>query len=228
MDLRRFYRVTAACALGLALGGRGALAAPLADDNEVQGSLAFSMTNGSDDGQLATTFQYGRYFTPWFELGLRQSFAYLFRDRFPDRWLFATEPFFAFLYNTDPEQVVVPYIGSSLGAAYNDNGITGVVAPEVGLKFFLNPQTYVGLAYDYQFFFTDVDDTFENGQHQVRAQFGFIWGGDRTSPMVAAAQRVEAAANTTEAAADKVDAAATKIDAAADQVEEQFKRGLNK
>jgi hypothetical protein len=239
----RGWRIVFAVVLLATLGrASSASAAPLADDNEIQGSFFFSMGNSGNHGLVGTNAQYGRYFVPWFELGLRQQFDYIFRDRGSDPWIASTEPFIDLLYNVDPHQVAVPYIGCGLGAAYNENRKVGVVDPEAGVKFFMNDQTYVGFAYNYQFFFNDVDNNFHHGQNQVKGQIGFLWGADRMSEVRVAAKRVEDAAVATQAAAAKVDAAASqvqnaagKIDSAAsdmekaaDGIESNFKRGLLK
>ena len=157
--------------------------APLKNDNEFAGSLAYQQASGNhNNGSLHSDVSYARYFTPWFNLGLRQGFVTTFRDRATDRWLGTTYPSVEFLYNTRPDQVVVPYINLGLGIAYNDQGSAGLVAPGVGLKFFLNEQTFIALGYNYLFLFNDVGNTADNGINSVRAGFGYAWGGDRTAP----------------------------------------------
>ena len=61
-------------------------------------------------------------------------------------------------------------------------GSAGLVARGVGLKFFLNEQTFIALGYNYLFLFNDVGNTADNGINSVRAGFGYAWGGDRTAP----------------------------------------------
>lgn len=218
------------------LGPVSSFASPVRDDNEVGGSLGYDQGTGSrDDGSINANAYYARYFVPWFNLGLRQGFVYTFRSKLPDRWLATTYPSVEFLYNTHPDQVVVPYINVGLGIAWNDRGNAGLVAPGAGLKFYLNEQTFVGLGYNYVFLFNDVGNTFGNGINSVRAGFGYDWGGDRTSWITKAAagvinagSRVEAAAGRTESAANKVEAAGNEVEKASNRLEGAFQKSMLK
>ena len=161
---------------------RPSYGAPLKNDNEFAGALAYQQGTGKfNNGSLHIDASYARYFTPWFNVGLRQGFVTSFRHNTTDRWLGTTYPSVEFLYNTRPDQVDVPYVNLGVGLAWNDQGSAGLVAPGAGLKFFLNEQTYIALGYNYLFLFNDVGNTFDNGINSVRAGFGFNWGGDRTA-----------------------------------------------
>jgi hypothetical protein len=238
LNLRHGSRLTL---IGLAvslvlLGPVSSHGSPVRDDNEVGGSLGYDQGTGSrDDGSINSNAYYARYFVPWFNVGLRQGFVYTFRSKLPDRWLATTYPSVEFLYNTHPDQVVVPYINVGLGIAWNDRGNAGLVAPGAGLKFYLNEQTFVGLSYNYVFLFNDVGNTFSSGINSVRAGFGYDWGGDRTSwitkaaaGVVNAGSRVEAAAGRTENAANKVEAAGSEVEKASNRLEGAFQKSMLK
>jgi len=220
----------------LLLGPSPSYASAVKDDNEVAGSLGYQQGTGRfDDGSLNTDVSYARYFVPWFDLGMRQGLTYTFRHNLPDRWLATTYPFVQFLYNTRPDQVVVPFIDLGLGVAWNDRGNAGLVAPGLGLKFYLNEQTFVRLGYNYVFLFNGIHDTFNNGINSVQAGFGFDWGGDRTSWITKAAtgvinagSRVESAAGRTESAANKVEAAGNEVEKASNRLESGFQKSLLK
>ncbi len=175
--------LTAAVLLAVALCvPQASYGSPLKNDNEFAGSLAYQQGTGKfDNGSLHSDVSYARYFAPWFNVGLRQGFVTSFRHNTTDKWLATTYPSVEFLYNTRPNQVVVPFINLGVGVAWNDQGDAGLVAPGAGLRFFLNEQTYVSLGYNYLFLFNNVGDTFDNGINSVRAGFGFDWGGDRTA-----------------------------------------------
>ena len=238
LNLRHGSRLTL---IGLAvsmvlLGPVSSHGAPVQNDNEVFGSLGYDQGTGSrDDGSINSNAYYARYFVPWFNLGLRQGFVYTFRSKLPDRWLATTYPSVEFLYNTHPDQVVVPFINVGLGIAWNDRGNAGLVAPGAGLKFYLNEQTFVGLSYNYVFLFNDVGNTFSNGINSVRAGIGYDWGGDRTSwitktatSVINAGARVEAAAGRTESAANKVEAAGNEVEKASNRLEGAFQKSMLK
>jgi len=222
----------------MAYGATLAHAAPLKNDNEFAGSLGYQQGTGHfDDGSLNTNVSYAYYFVPWFNLGIRQGLTYTFRHDLPDRWLATTYPSIQLLYNTRPDQVVVPYIDVGVGVAWNDRGNAGLVAPGAGLKFYLNEQTFVGLGYNYVFLFNGIHDTFNNGINSVQAGFGFDWGGDRdresyiikaANRVTEAGTRVESAARTTENAANTVNSAATKVENASNRAEGAFQKSLLK
>ncbi|HZA56807.1 MAG TPA: hypothetical protein VE616_21360, partial [Candidatus Udaeobacter sp.] len=68
------------------------------------------------------------------------------------------------------------------GLAWNDRDETGVIGPQGGVKLFLTPQTYLGLRYRYEWFFSSferVGRDSDDGNHVFNIGFGFLWGGTR-------------------------------------------------
>ena len=72
-----------------------------------------------------------------------------------------------------------PFIGANIGAIYGDAvNNTGIAGPELGVKYYVKPETFVFLQTEYQFFFDsadEVDDNFDDGAfaHSVGVGFNF-------------------------------------------------------
>jgi len=160
------------------MSSTGALAGPVANDSEVELSGGLVHSEGSDTGNLNLDLSYGYYLTPGWQLGLRQALSYNFIEDQRDEWTATTAPFLAYHFRlTD---TVLPHVGAFLGAAWNDRDITGTIGPQVGVKFFFSPQTYVGLRYRYEWFFNKferINNNSDDGNHVFNIGLGFVWGG---------------------------------------------------
>lgn len=72
-----------------------------------------------------------------------------------------------------------PFIGANIGAIYGDAvNNTGIAGPEVGLKYYVKPETFLYVQTEYQFFFDsadEVNDNFDDGAfaHSVGVGFNF-------------------------------------------------------
>ncbi|HWO42586.1 MAG TPA: outer membrane beta-barrel protein [Candidatus Eisenbacteria bacterium] len=153
-------------------------AGPVAGDHEVEASAGFFHAQGSDIGSLNAEVHYGYYLSPGWQLGLRQALNYNFVEDATDQWAASTTPFLA--YNFRLTDTVLPHLGAFIGAVWNDRDITGTLGPQVGIKFFFSPQTYIGLRYRYEWFFNKlerVEDNADNGNHVFNIGLGFVWGG---------------------------------------------------
>ncbi|MGH7871624.1 MAG: acyloxyacyl hydrolase [Candidatus Binatia bacterium] len=166
--------------LALLLLTTPAQSAPVGGDNEAEVAAGFFHAQGSDTGSFNVDLQFGRYLTPGWELGIRQALNYNFIDDGRDAWVASTVPFL--LYNFHFNDRVIPFLGAGLGAAYNDDDITGTLAPQAGVKIFLTDQTYLGLRYRYEWFFNSfkrADNEAAHGNHVATIGIGFVWGGTR-------------------------------------------------
>ena len=85
--------ITAAVLVIVLLGGEAVMAAPGQGASELQVSGGFFHSQGSDDGSLNADLSYGYYFTPGWQLGLRQALNYNFVDDRRDFWVATTSPF---------------------------------------------------------------------------------------------------------------------------------------
>lgn len=72
-----------------------------------------------------------------------------------------------------------PFVGVNIGAIYGDAvDNTGIAGPELGVKYYVKPETFVYLQTEYQFFFEstdDLNDNFDDGAfaHSVGIGFNF-------------------------------------------------------
>ncbi len=72
-----------------------------------------------------------------------------------------------------------PFIGANIGAIYGDAvNNTGIAGPEIGVKYYVKPETFLYAQMEYQFFFDsadDVNDNFDDGAfaHSVGIGFNF-------------------------------------------------------
>jgi hypothetical protein len=169
--------------IGSLLGNGSARALPGDGASELQVAGGFFHTQGSDNGNLNGDLSYGYYLTPGWEIGLRQALNYTFVDDRRDFWLATTTPFL--LYNFRVTNIIVPYLGAFIGAAWNDRDATGTVGPQAGVKFFVHDTTFVNLGYRYEIFFSKIDTIDNNrsrGNHVANIGVGFTWGGAPSKP----------------------------------------------
>jgi hypothetical protein len=157
-----------------------AQAAPVGGDHEVEIAGGFFHAQGSDAGSLNVDLQLGHYLSPGWEIGFRQAVNYNFIDDARDQWIATTTPFLA--YNFHFNEHVIPFVSVAAGAAWNDQDATGTLGPGAGLKIFLSDQTFLGLRYRYEWFFSKfkrIDNNADQGNHVGTIGIGFVWGGER-------------------------------------------------
>jgi hypothetical protein len=174
---------TGTLVIGLLLGSGSASALPGDGASEVQASGGFNHTEGSDTGSLNADLSYGYYLTPGWQVGLRQALNYNFIDNRRDFWLATTTPFLN--YNFRLTNIIVPYLGAFIGAAWNDRDATGTIGPQGGFKFFVHENTFLNLGYRYEIFFSrieTIDNNKSRGNHVVNLGVGFTWGGAPSKP----------------------------------------------
>jgi hypothetical protein len=166
----------------LVLGGTStSYAQPAANDKEIEVSGGLFHAEGSDSGALNVDLSFGYYYTPGWQVGLRQAVNYTFVDDGPDAWVATTAPFLNYHFRFGN---IVPFLGAFIGLAWNDRDATGLLGPQGGVKFFLNEQTYLGLRYRYEWFFNSlrrVGRNADDGNHVFNLGVGFVWGGARTA-----------------------------------------------
>lgn len=108
----------------------------------------------------------GYYLTDVVEVSLRQNGSYSDQGRnSPEIWNGATR---AALDLHLPLGMVVPYVGASFGYVYGDTVRDSMMAgPEIGAKIYLQPDAFLLLGAEYQFFFDKGDSlqtAFDEGQ----------------------------------------------------------------
>lgn len=148
-----------------------------AGDSEITLSGTGNSNNDFDAGSFGVTGSYGYFFNPAVELGARQSFSWSGANNSDDSWSGSTRLFADYHFFTT--QRFRPFVGVNLGMTYGDNvSNTGIVGPEVGVKYFVNDTTFIiGMA-EYQWFFNnsdDVSDNFNDGAFQYTIGLGFVF-----------------------------------------------------
>jgi hypothetical protein len=145
--------VVAAFALGLS--SAGVLAVP--EEGDRTALLAGSGTGDKDfdNSTFGATASIGWFNSKELQIGLRQSLSFkeVANDDFFDG---GTRGFVDYHFDFDTWQ---PYIGANLGYVYGDTTKDSFAAgPEVGLKAYVKPKTFVTFGIEYQFLFEDVDE----------------------------------------------------------------------
>lgn len=185
VDIQRWNVVGRGVAIGLALVLSPLFAVPshsqpVANSNEIQVSGGFFHAQGSDTGTLTADVSYGRFLSnPALQVGFRQGLLILFTDGPGTPWLGVSTPFFNYHFlGLFQDNRVVPFLGISAGAVWNDDDFTGTLGPQAGGKFFLSNQTFLQLAYRYEWFFEELDranNESDDGNHVVSVGLGFLW-----------------------------------------------------
>jgi hypothetical protein len=182
-SMQKVVRLSATLALCLILGRGAVQAAPVAGMSELQASGGFFHSQGSDSGNLNADLSYGYYFTPGWQVGIRQGLNYNFIDDHRDFWVASTVPFLN--YNFRVTDIIVPYLGGFMGLVWNDRDATGTIGPQAGIKFFVHDRAFLNLGYRYEFFFDRlraIDNNASHGNHVFNIGIGLTWGGGTKSP----------------------------------------------
>lgn len=181
--MKRVFLSLVSWALISSLAGVATVAAaPRQGASELLVSGGAFHTQDSDTGNLNLDLSYGFYLTPGWQLGFRQALNYEFVDNGRDQWTATTAPFVN--YNFRVTDIIVPYLGAFVGAAWNDQDITGTLGPQAGVKFFVHDQAFLNLGYRYEWFwdkFERINNNADNGNHVFNIGVGFVWGGSGAS-----------------------------------------------
>ena len=179
-QIRKRYIVAATLGIFLwVFGAKSSHAQPTANDLEVEVAGGLFHAQGSDTGALNVDLALGYFLTPGWEVGFRQALNYDFIDDARDVWVATTAPFLNYNFRFGN---VVPFLGAFIGLAWNDRDATGTIGPQGGIKFFFNPQIYLGIRYRYEWFFNSFERVGRNadhGNHVFNIGFGYLWGGTR-------------------------------------------------
>ena len=129
-----------------------------------EGSQEFSLSGtGTSDkdfetGGFGITGSYGYYLNPNLQAGVRQTLTW--SDTGASSWIGSTRGTLDYHFGTGRWR---PFIGANLGMVYGDDvDATGIISPEVGLKYYANQTTFIYGMAEYQVFFQDSDDLEDN------------------------------------------------------------------
>ena len=140
-------------------------------------TLGANAANGPDfDGFTAGgNGSIGYYLTDELELGVRQSVTYT--DVGVDSALNGSTRVFIDYHFGDAD--LRPFVGGNIGYVYGDTAAdTWAAAPEAGLKYYLDDNTFLFGLVEYQWFFDEADeadDTFGDGQFIYTVGLGWNW-----------------------------------------------------
>ncbi len=150
------------------------LAAPAQGDNVFTLSGSGASDKNLNNGNFGLSFDLGRFLTPSIEVGLRQSANYADTKAGGTSWNGSTRGFADFHVDGGPWQ---PFIGANLGRSYgNSVDDTFFAGPELGVKYYVKPKTFVQLQGEYQFFFDNanqIDNNFNDGSFVYSVGIGF-------------------------------------------------------
>jgi hypothetical protein len=162
------------CLFALLLPATG-LARPQQGDTTLTISGTGSNDRRFDVGSVNVGLEYGRFWTPTLQLGLRQGASFQWFDEADNVWNGATRVFSA--YHFVGESAWVPQLGASLGFIYGDNVNNSFSAGlEAGIKYYVRENTFIGLLAEYQFVFEspgEFGDQFNDGAIYYNLGVGF-------------------------------------------------------
>jgi len=149
---------------------------PKAEDWELTLSGNGSSDNDFDNHNFGASASVGKYISPNFLIGVRQSLNFNDVPGGNDVVNGATRGFGDYVFDLGRFR---PYIGVSIGGIYGE-GINDTLAagPEIGLKYYADSRTFLFLQTEYQFAFDDVGDATDaadDGQffHSLGIGFNF-------------------------------------------------------
>jgi hypothetical protein len=151
-----------------------ACASPLALGQPENGDREFTMAgsgtsdNGFDNTAFGMSASIGWFATDQFEWGLRQDVGVTDTDGGATDFTGGTRLFLDYHLNLGNWQ---PFAGVSFGALYGDNvDKTFSAGPELGIKYYVKPKTFILLNASYQF---DVKESADSGTTFYTAGLGF-------------------------------------------------------
>jgi outer membrane protein W len=131
--------------------------------------------NDFDAGAVSVAGSFGYFLTDAFEVGVRQSISHADSGDGSSTSL-STRVFADFHFDLGAWR---PFVGINAGYVYGDDiDDTWEMAPEGGVKYFVNDTTFIFAMVEYQFFFDDTDDidsSFDDGQFVYSLGIGFRW-----------------------------------------------------
>ena len=151
-----------------------ALAQPEAGNWELSLAGRGSNDDNFDDGDFLIGAKVGYFFTKELEGFLRQDVNAIFEDG--GQWAMFTGVGVDYHFDLDAWQ---PYVGAMIGYFYGDEEITsdtGVIGPEVGVKYFVNNTTFIyGEASWVLFFDEDESADEDDSRWTYSVGIGFQW-----------------------------------------------------
>jgi hypothetical protein len=168
--------------LSLLLPVSGPVQAVETGDREIQIGGGFFMAQGdAATGTAQLELAYGYWWTPQWQIGIRQLASYELNDPLEDIWTGSTTVFANFYpWSAGRGQRFQPYIGTFLGPSYSDVDVTGTVGPTAGVRVDISDSAFFTAQYRYELLFRELDtggetDDFNDGNHIMTMGVGFHW-----------------------------------------------------
>lgn len=152
---------------------RNTLFGPVAGNQEF--SISGSGTSGQDFDRtdLSLSGEWGWYFTDRTLFGVRQGVSFADRVDGSD-WYASTRGYTNHHFGQEAWR---PFVGASVGINYGDEiDETGFAGLETGLKYYVQPETFITGRVEWQWFFdeaTEAEDTFEDGAFVYNVGVGY-------------------------------------------------------
>ena len=166
------WKIYAAMACLLTIPATG-IAQPTVGDNVFSLSGSGASDKDFNNGTFGLSFDLGRFVAPHLELGIRQSGNYA-DNQGGANWNGSTRGFADYHLGRGAIQ---PFVGVNLGRVYgNTTDDSFYAGPELGVKDYVMPKTFVQLQGEYQFFFHNADqinNNFNDGSFVYSAGIGF-------------------------------------------------------
>jgi len=156
----------------LVLGSQSAMAATPDETNQWELTLLGSGTNDNDfnNGGFTVAGSLGYYYTPQWEIVGRQTAGYSDAGA-GSSWAASTRLGVLYHFSFGQDQPIVPFVGANIGYTYGDSvSDSWVAGPEAGLKWYVNPTTFIygSVAYDF-----NLQESFGDGQFVYGLGIGF-------------------------------------------------------
>lgn len=127
-----------------------------------------------DSGSGGATVSLGYYLTDQLEISVQQGVSIIKPATGGSIWAGMTLLTLDFYFPLDRWR---PFIGASFGGIYGENVRNSFLAgPEAGVKFYVQPKTFIEAKVDYQWIFNrgrDIDDRFDDGRFGYSLGIGF-------------------------------------------------------
>jgi hypothetical protein len=151
------------------------------DYRYMPGNMEFTLSGSGthdenfDGTVLSVEAGLGYFLTSSWEVFLKQGFAFADFDNGSD-WIASTRGGLNYNFNCGRWK---PLIGATVGWLYGDDvKDQGILGPQIGLKYFANPSTFIYGLMEYQFLFrsgSDVTDNWDDGRFIYTVGLGYRW-----------------------------------------------------
>lgn len=147
---------------------------PTQGSREMSISGAGSSDKEFDDNAFAMEVSYGYYLSSATAFGVRQSASVTDSEGNDSNWNGATRFFYDYHFG---QNNLRPYLGINVGYLYGESvEETFIAGPELGLKYYVLPSTFIAGQIEYQFLFedaSDANDRFDDGAYIYSIGVGY-------------------------------------------------------